>query len=116
MKHAENFEMLVHLAKIRTGIDVRYTRSRRDEIVLIKGCIINVLSKYFGLNTVQIGGLFDLHHSTIIHHLKAHPTRYRYEDDYATHYDYLLKASMNKDKDTIDVESVLATLKSALSV
>lgn len=116
MKHEESRERLVNATKSRTGINVKYTRSRRREVILAKACVINALSKYFGANTVQIGELFDMHHSTIVHHLKCHHHRYRYEDEYASLYDYLIKICMNHDRDTIDVDGTLGLIKTALVV
>lgn len=116
MKHKENLDLLLELTKRRTGMNVLYLRRRNAEIILAKACVINVMSKYFGANTVQIGELFDMHHSTVIHHLQKHHTRYKYEDEYASLYDFLMKSVMQKDKDTIDVDGVLSLLRNAMAV
>ncbi len=115
MKHEKNYLRLIELCKEYNGIDASVRNSRKHELVLVKGCIFNVLSKYFGATTTAIGKLFDLHHSTIVHHHAIHFTRYRYEDEYATLYDYLILKCNEMDKSFIDVEDVIKKINSALS-
>lgn len=109
------FNELCALAKEITGIDVRYSRTRKKEFVQIKAAIVNVMRRYCSASTVQLARLLKLHHTTIIHHSKDHASRYRFEDDYAALYDKLVRHVMNQ-SDTLKVESVLNLMKGALSV
>lgn len=110
----EVFDKLCLRTKELTGIDVRYTRQRKREIIHAKASLINVLNRYYGLNTVQLGRCFDLHHATIIHHLKDHPYRYRYEDEYAKIYDSLTRFSLEDSSNAINVERMTALMKDSL--
>lgn len=115
MKHENNYKKLVSLCKEYNGIDASVRNCRSHNIVLAKACIFNVLSKHFGATTTAIGELFDLHHSTIVHHHAIHYTRYRYEDEYANLYDYLIGKCQEDDKSCIDVDDVLKKIASSLS-
>ena len=115
MKHEKNYQRLVELCKEYNGVDVSVRDLRKHELVLAKACVFNVLSKYFGATTTAIGALFDLHHSTVVYHNSMHFTRYRYEDEYATLYDYLIQKCNEMDKSFIDVEDVIKKINSALS-
>jgi chromosomal replication initiation ATPase DnaA len=110
----EVFDNLCKKTAEITGIDVRFTRRRTREIIHAKAGIINVLNKYHGLNTVQIGRCFDLNHSTVIHHLRDHPYRYRYEDEYARIYDSLTRFSLEGSSNAINVERMVGLMKESL--
>jgi iron-sulfur cluster repair protein YtfE (RIC family) len=111
----QDFNELCRLAKEITGIEVRYTRSRKKEFVQIRCAIVNVMRRYYSASTVQLGRLLDMHHTTIIHHSKDHSSRYRFEDDYASLYDKLVRHAMEK-SDTISVDKMVSLMKSALVV
>lgn len=111
----QDFKELCHLAKELTGLDIRYTRSRKKEIVQIKCAIVNVMRRYYSASTLQLGRLLDLHHTTIIHHSKDHSSRYRFESDYAALYDKLVRHAMGK-SETISTDKMLQLMKSALTI
>lgn len=115
-KIEESYRHLICKAKEFTGIDITHTRNRKFEIVMIKGCIINVLYRYFGANTVQTGKLMNIHHSTVIYHQKNHPIRYRNEHEYASLYDYLGKHALANEKALINVDEMVGIIKRTLSV
>lgn len=112
---AQQYNDLCVLAKQITGIDIRYIRARKKEYVQIKAAIVNVMRRYYSATTVQVGRLMNLHHTTVIHHTKDHASRYRFEDDYASLYDKLVRHAMNN-SDTLKVDNLLTLMKSALSV
>jgi hypothetical protein len=114
MKEVE-FNNLCELARNITGVDVRFTRSRKKEFVQIRCALINVMRKYYSTNTVQTADLMKLDHTTIIHHTKDHPSRYRYEDDYADLYDKLVRYVMNS-SETISTDKMIHLMRNALSV
>jgi hypothetical protein len=111
----QKFIEIVHVAKSITGYDVRYIRSRRREIINIKSAICNVMRKYYSRTMGQIAELLDIHHTTVIHHLKDHQYRYRDIDDYADLYDRLVKHIVDN-SDQIATEKVLALMRSALAI
>lgn len=115
MKYEKNYLRLIELCKEYNGIDASVRKFRSHQMVLAKACIFNVLSKQFGATTTAIGELFDLHHSTIVHHHSAHYTRYRYEDEYANLYDYLISKCNEDNKSVIDVDDVIQKIASSLS-
>lgn len=114
MKPEERYRALVQKAKEITDLDITYARSRRLEIVMIKACIVNILSRYYGHTTTLIGSLIGLHHSTVIHHLQKHSDRYRQEDEYAELYDALSKHVGLSEESPIDVEGIIETMKACL--
>lgn len=109
------FKELCHLAKDLTGLDIRYTRSRKKEFVQIKCAIVNVMRRYYSASTLQLGKLLDMHHTTIIHHSKDHSSRYRFEPDYAALYDKLVRHAMDK-SETISTDKMIQLMKSALTI
>lgn len=111
----KQFNDLCDLAKEITGLDIRYTKCRKKEFVQVKCAIINVMRKYQSTSTVQLARMMGIHHTTIIHHTKDHPSRYRWEDDYAMLYDKMVKRVMNG-SDTFSVDKMMNLMKSALSV
>lgn len=111
----DEFKELCHLAKELTGLEIRYTRSRKKEVVQIKCAIVNVMRRYYSASTLQLGRLLDLHHTTIIHHSKDHSSRYRFESDYAALYDRLVRHAMDK-SETISTDKMLQLMKSALTI
>lgn len=106
---------LVGIAKSVTGYDIRYTRSRRREIINIKCAICNAMRRYYSRTIVQIASLLDLHHTTVIHHLKDHQYRYRDIDDYADLYDRMTKHIVDN-SDQISTDKMIALMKSALAI
>lgn len=109
------FKEVCGKAKEVTGLDIRYTRSRKKDIVQTKSAIINVLHKFYGFNLVQIGELIGMHHTTIIHHLRDHPSRYRFEDEYCRLYDQLSRHAIST-SEHISVEKTINLMRNALSV
>jgi hypothetical protein len=102
-------------AKEVSGLDIRYTKSRKREFVSVKCAIVNVLHKYYGLKLVQIGGLIGFHHTTVIHHLKDHPSRYRFDDEYAQVFDKLSRHAMST-TEILSVDKMMNLMKSALTI
>lgn len=98
------------------GVDVSTNKSRKREIVTARACIINVLSRYYGANTVEIGEMYEMDHSTIVYHLEHHAHRYRFEDVYSRLYDKLMQVAIKEDKSAIDVDEVLSLIQNALEV
>lgn len=109
------FKEVCSKAKEVTGLDVRYTRSRKRDIVQTKSAIVNVLHKFYGLNLVEIGGLIGYHHTTVIHFLRDHSARYRYDNEYCQIYDQLSRHAMDT-TEYISVDKMLGVMKNALSV
>lgn len=109
------FVEMVSIAKTITGFDVRYTRSRRREIINIKSAICNVMRRYYSRTITQIAELLDIHHTTVIHHLKDHPYRYRDIDDYADLYDRMTKHIVDS-SEQISTEKMLGLMRSALAI
>jgi hypothetical protein len=103
MSIQEQFDSLVDETAKITGINIKYTKNRKYDVVVAKACVINILSNFFGANTVRIGKLMDIHHSTVIHHLKCHGDRHRYEDEYIG-------------KSSIDVHEIITIMRRALSL
>lgn len=115
MKPEETYQHLVAKAKEYTGLNIAYTKTRKFEIVMIKGCVINIMFRYFGYNTVQTGRVMGMHHSTIIYHHRHHAHRYRNEHEYANLYDYLAKHCTIEENPAIDVDEMIQIMKRTLS-
>jgi hypothetical protein len=111
----KQFNELCELAKQVTGHDIRINRSRKKELVQIKCAVINVMRKYQSTSTVMLASLMGIHHTTIIHYTKDHPSRYRWEDDYAMLYDKMVHHVMEK-SEIISVDQMMSLMKTALSV
>jgi hypothetical protein len=111
----QEFDELCNLAKEITGLDIRYTKSRKKELIQIKCAIVNVMRRYCSASTVQLGRLFNIHHTTVIHHSKDHWSRYRYEDDYSLLYDKMVRHVMDK-SEVISVEKMVNLMKTSLAV
>lgn len=111
----QQFNELCKVAKSITGIDFRYTRSRKKEFVQLRCAVINIMRKYYSTNTVQTAELMDMDHTTILHHTKDHASRYRYEDNYADLYDKLVRHVIDN-TETIRTDKMIQLMKSALSV
>lgn len=109
------FNELCDLAKEITGVDIRLRKCRKKENVQVKCAIINVMRKYQSTSTVQLARLMSTHHTTIIHHTKDHPSRYRWEDDYAMLYDKLVRHVMNG-SEIISIDKMMNLMKSALRI
>ena len=116
MSIQEQFDSLVDETAKITGINIKYTKTRKYDVVVAKACVINILSNFFGANTVRIGKLMDIHHSTVIHHLKCHGDRHRYEDEYFDLYENLCKHANEIGKSSIDVHEIMTIMRRALSV
>jgi len=116
MKSEEVYKRLVQKAKEVTDLDITYARSRRFEVVLIKACIINILSRYYGMTTVLIGSFTNMHHSTVIHHLRKHSDRYRMEDEYQELYDELTKFTSMNENSPIDVDGIIEKIRTCIAV
>lgn len=119
MNPREIVQRLAEIAKDDTGVHISYIRdsqvcyttSRRKEVVMIKACIMNILYKYHSQTTVQIGRIFRCHHSTVIHHLQAHPQRYDWEDDYHDLYNILCTESQKMSAYAFDTVGTLRLLR-----
>lgn len=109
------FREVCKKAQEETGLDIRYTKSRKKDIVQTKSAIINVLHKFYGFNLPQIGELIGMHHTTVIHHLRDHPSRYRFEDEYCQLFDKLSRHAMST-SEHISVEKTLTLMRNALSI
>jgi hypothetical protein len=90
-------------------------RSRRKEIVHAKSAIINVMRRYYSTTTVELGRMLDLHYTTVIHHTADHPTRYRFESNYADLYDRMVRHVMNTDG-IVDSKSMISLIRENLAV
>lgn len=111
----QQFNSLCQVAKGITGLDFRYTRSRKKEFVQLRCAVINIMRKYYATNTVQTASLMGMDHTTILHHTKDHASRYRFEDDYADLYDKLVRHVIDN-SETISTDKMVQLMKSALSV
>ena len=115
----EELLRLAQIAKDYTGqgivyvkdSEVRVVRSRKFEVVMIKACIMNILASQYQLGPVKIGRLFNIDHSTAIHHTQAHEIRYKFEPEYKDLYDILLKESINKNPYFVDVDEVVQMIR-----
>lgn len=107
---------LINAVKTAYGIDITMSKSRRKDVVTCRACVIITLSKYFGANTVQIAKLYGMDHSTVIYHLKRHSHRYRYEDDYAKTFDYLMNLCTQNDHSHINIEEVFNLIECAMDI
>lgn len=116
MKAEENYRLLVAKAKELTDLDITYAKSRRFEVVMVKACVANILSRYFGYTTLLIGKLIGMHHSTVIHHLRNHSDRLRQEDEYSELYDQLSKYTSNNDTAPMDVDGIVSALRACMCV
>jgi len=115
MKAEETYQHLADKAKEYTGLNIAWTRTRKFEIIMIKGCVINIMYRYFGYNTVQIGKAIGMHHSSIIYHQNNHPHRYRNEPEYGNLYDYLAKHCTLDESSAINVDEMIQIMKRTMS-
>lgn len=109
------FKDVCDKAKEISGLDIRYTRSRKKEIVTVKCAIVNAMHKYYGLKLVQIGTLMGFHHTTVMHHLRDHPSRYRFDDEYAQIFDKLSRHAIST-TEILSVDKMMNLMKSALAI
>ncbi len=116
MKALKTYNKLVRKCFEIKGLDISGNKTRYADVILIKACIINVLHKYYGNNTVEIGFIINRHHSTVIHHLRKHVDRYKQEDAYAELYTTLSEYVMQNATAPMDVDGIVASLRSCLSV
>ena len=116
MKAQKIYDKLVKKCFIITGFNIKGNKTRKGEIILIKACIINILNKFYGYNTVETGFIINLDHSTVIHHLRRHVDLYKHDDAYAELYTTLSKYAINNSTAPMDVDGIVNSLRSSLSV
>ena len=110
---------LIEAAKTETGIEVGtivddkliMDRSRKFNNVLIKACIMNLLNKHHGLGVAEIGKILGMDHSTVIHHVKAHPYRYGTEDFYYDVYNALANESREAASYSLDAGKIIKIIR-----
>ena len=115
----EELLRLAQIAKDYTGLgvvyikdsEIRTTRSRKFDAVMIKACIINILRHNHKLGVSKIGNMMGFDHTTVIHHVQAHDQRYQYEPEYKDLYDVLRKESEDKNPYFIDVDEVVQMIR-----
>lgn len=109
------FTDLIEIARGRYGIDVRMSRSRKREFVDIRCAVANCMKRAYSISISDIARLFDMHHTTILHHLEDHAGRYRYYDDYAKLYDTMVNHVLSK-SELISLDKMQALMESAFAV
>lgn len=57
-------------------------RSRKQEVVYTRMMIAHFLRQYTILSTTEIGRLINRDHSTIVHHLKAYDSEFRFNEEF----------------------------------
>jgi chromosomal replication initiation ATPase DnaA len=104
-----------HLCEAGTSlrhIDIRKTRRRTSEVVRLKSAIAVILTKQYGLTTVEVGKLMGKDHTTVVHYRKEHYSRYRDDDEYAYLYDQLSTiASQFNDPTQATIEDVVEMIR-----
>lgn len=115
MRVEEHFNALASVALEYSEVDIRNTRSRKYDIVLVKACVINILTRYYGGNTVNVGKAIGNDHSTIIHHLRKHSQRFKYEPEYNMLYNYLSKYAVASNDSPINVDNLVQIMKRTLA-
>lgn len=93
-------------------IDIRKTKRKHADIVRLRAVISNILTKQYGLMTVEVGRMMGKDHSTIVHYRNLHTSRYRSDDEYALIYDSLSRIAMDKSFDhSGSIEDVLGLIR-----
>lgn len=93
-------------------IDIRKTRKKTGDLVRIRFAIGNILTKQYGLTTVEVGKLMGRDHSTIVHYRGLHRHRYKSDDEYAHLYDTLSTIASNfANPNSASIDDVVGMIK-----
>lgn len=111
----KQFDELCELAIQQIGVDIRLKKCRKKEYVQVKCAVINVMRKYQSTTTVALARMMGTHHTTIIHYTQDHPSRYRWDSEYAILYDNMVRHVMNGAMN-FNLDQMLQLMKSSLSV
>lgn len=98
------------VANIQAGKLV-VSRSRMFMHVVLKACVINILYRHHGVSCIEIARNINMHHSTVIHHLRAHQLRNECEDVYHDVYKVMAVESQKDSQFMMNIESALNTIK-----
>jgi hypothetical protein len=91
------FDQLCEAGISLRKIDIRKTRRKSADVVRIRFAIGNILTKHYGMTTVEVGRLMGKDHTSIVHYRKLHKSRYRSDDEYALLYDNLSRLATEKE-------------------
>lgn len=115
MNLVSTYEQLVLSAKSHTGVDLRYQRMRKREVVLVKSAVMNVLVRHYGATLTDTAKLFNNHHATVIYHLNNHDHMVEYEPVYSDIYHTIARTSISS-FDDMDVEYYINLIKESLAI
>lgn len=90
------------------AIDIRKTKRRDADVVRVRYAIANIMLRYTGVNTVQLGQLMRKDHSTVVYYRSCHRGRYKSDEEYADVFDKL--SAKIKDQDD-EVEDIIPVIK-----
>lgn len=111
----ELYDNVVREATEMTGIDITKTKVRSHDIVVVRACVSNVMSRVYGMSLTGVSKLMKKHHTTILHHLQTHSHNQRYDESYYLIYERLSKSAVAKSPSFIDVDELTKSMKIAFS-
>ena len=110
------FDRICDKALELTDIDVRFQKSRKNEVVEVKVAVINIMRKYYAFTSVYLGRLFGNDHATILYHLRDHQSRYMYVPSYAELFEELKKYAMSITEDSVNISKAMELMESSLKI
>lgn len=91
-KTKEALDIVLQYTKETHGLDLtKVHKTRKGMYVRFRASIFVSMMKFFGMTSVELGELFQLDHTSILHHKKNHCGRYQSDDEYAETYDEIAK-------------------------
>ena len=110
------FDRICDKALELTEIDVRFQKTRKNEVVEVKVAVINIMRKYYAFTSTYLGRLFGNDHATILYHLRDHESRYMYIPSYAELFEELKKYAMSISEDSVNINKALQLMESSLTI
>ena len=83
-------EELLKIVINRTQINPLHTSSRKIEVIDARAALANVIRRCYRVKLTEIGRQLNMHHTTVMHHIKHHENRYVLRQEYRELYDELV--------------------------
>lgn len=94
------------------SLGIKEEKNRRFEQVMARAAVIVILRRDFAGGVQQIGRLFNVDHTTVIHHCDKHPHRVLNDVRYAELYTYIRLSMVDEMFDpTIRTQPIIENIK-----
>jgi len=108
---------LVKDVKESTNIDIiAFSKKRERKYVRIRGVMIAIIFENLVVPLAEVGELFGLDHSTIIHYRQNHRENMRQDDIYLALYMAISKKYQKINTTDLDLPSLLLTMKKTFKI